>query len=41
MVEQLWAHVWNRKMKPVETDPGMAIGRAKENDEAGEFNYIL
>jgi hypothetical protein len=27
----------NGKMKPVETNPGMA-GRMKENDGGGEFN---
>jgi hypothetical protein len=28
----------NRKMKPVETIPGMGRGEIKENDGGGEFN---
>jgi hypothetical protein len=29
----------NEKMRPVETTPGIGIGRIKENDGGGEFNY--
>jgi hypothetical protein len=29
----------NRKMRPVETIPGLGAGRIKENDGGGEFNY--
>jgi hypothetical protein len=29
----------NRKMRPVETIPGVGVGRIKENDGGGEFNY--
>jgi hypothetical protein len=29
----------NGKMRPVETIPGMGVGRIKENDEGSEFNY--
>jgi hypothetical protein len=31
----------NRKMRPVETIPGMGGGRIKENDGGGEFSYNI
>jgi hypothetical protein len=31
----------NGKMRLIETIPGMGIGRAKENDGAGKFNYDI
>jgi hypothetical protein len=31
----------NRKMKPVETIPGMRGAGIKENDGRGEFNYDI
>jgi hypothetical protein len=31
----------NRKMRPVETTPGMGGGRVKENDGGGKFNYDI
>jgi hypothetical protein len=29
----------NGKMTPVEIIPGMGVGKIKENDGGGEFNY--
>jgi hypothetical protein len=31
----------NRKMRPIETIPGMEFGETKENDGGGEFNYDI
>jgi hypothetical protein len=31
----------NGKMRPVETIPGMGVGRIKENGGVGEFNYDI
>jgi hypothetical protein len=31
----------NRKVRPVETLPGMGGGEIKENDGGGEFKYIV
>jgi hypothetical protein len=31
----------NRKIRPVETIPGMDRGRIKESDGGGEFNYDI
>jgi hypothetical protein len=28
-------------MRPVETIPGLGVGRQKENDRGGEFNYDI
>jgi hypothetical protein len=41
MVEILYTHVYNWKMSPVETIPGMGEGRIGENDGGGEgeVNY--
>jgi hypothetical protein len=39
MVPELSIHVYKRKMKSVETIPGMGGGGIKENDGGGKFNY--
>jgi hypothetical protein len=31
----------NRKMRPIETIPGMEGGEIKKNDEGGEFKYDI
>jgi hypothetical protein len=31
----------NGEMRPVETIPGMGVGRIKENDGGGEFKYDI
>jgi hypothetical protein len=38
MVEYYVVRYENRKMKPVESVPGMGGGGIKENDGEGEFN---
>jgi hypothetical protein len=41
MVEILYTHDMNGKMRPVETLPEMRGGRIKENDGGGEFNHDI
>jgi hypothetical protein len=39
MVQILGTYVWNAKMRPVETVPGIGGREIKENGEGGEFKY--
>jgi hypothetical protein len=31
----------NGKMRPIETVPGMGVGKIKKTDRGGEFNYDI
>jgi hypothetical protein len=41
MVEYYVLMYINGKMRPVETVPGVGMGRVKQNDGGGEFNYDI
>jgi hypothetical protein len=42
MVEILYPYIWKwKKVRPIETLPGMRGGWIKDNDRGSEFNYYI